>query len=1097
MCEDTDGDGRADRFTVFAEKLSIPTSLMFSHGGVIVFNGTQTIYLKDDDGDDVADTREVLFERWSQGDTHGGPSNMQYGLDNWIWAMQGYNFSRLTVGGETHSFRQGFLRFRPDASRLEFIRSTDNNTWGFGMSEEGIVFGSTANRNPSVYMPIPNRYYESVRGWAPSLRLRTIADTHRFRPVTEKVRQVDHHDGYTAGAGHALYTARRYPQEYWNRTAFVCGPTGHLVGTFVLRREASDFSSSNPFNLLASHDEWTAPIMAEVGPDGNVWVIDWYNYIVQHNPTPAGFRTGKGAAYESDLRDKKHGRIYRIVYGKEDEPRRFSLGGAGPEKLVAALAHDNMFWRQHAQRLLVERGKRDVLPALYALASRETVDAIGLNVGAIHALWTIHGLGALDGSDPRATAVAYAALKHRSAGVRRNAVQVLPPTLESVEALLAAGSSRDRDAQVRLMALLALADLPPTEEAGRAIVAALSDPTNADDRWITDAATCAAAKNNQYYLQAVATSRRPAEKLVTVSSIVAEHYGRGAPVESVGAVIASLADADTRVAGAVVEGLAKGWPADRRPRVDERLEERLGRVIERLPAEARAPLIKLASTWGSTKFEKYAAEVVRSLTERIEDESLDGEVRLAAARELVAYRSGDDDVVQTLLELVTPRVSPDFAGGVLRALEKSTAPKAAELIADRLPAFTPAVRTAGVSVLLSRAPWTRTLLAHAVQGKIRLTELALDQRQTLTNHGDPGIRRQARDLLREGGALPNPDRQKVLDKLLPLAKEEGNAAAGKLVFKKVCASCHVHGEEGQRIGPDLTGMAVHSREELLTEIIDPNRSVEGNFRVYAVVTSDGLVLNGLLASESRTSIELFDSEGKKRTILRQDIIQLDASSMSLMPEGFEKQLTRQEIRDLLAFLTERGKYVPLTLDKVATAVSTVGMFASPDSRVERLVFDDWGPKTVEGVPFQLVDPQGDRVPNVVLLHGPQGRLPPRMPRSVSLKCNSPLKAIHLLGGVSGWGHPYGEEGSVSMIVRLHYEDGQIEDHELKNGEHFADYIRRVDVPGSRFAFNLRGRQLRYLAVSPRRTASIELIEFVKGNDDTAPILMAVTAEILE
>src|SRR5262249_59334446 len=171
-------------------------------------------------------------------------------------------------------------------------------------------------------------------GWGPWLMLRTIADTSGSNPITDKVRQVDQHGGYTAAAGHALYTARNYPKEYWNRTAFVAEPTGHLVGTFVLRREGSHFRSHNPFNLMASDDEWTAPIMAEVGPDGNVWVIDWYNYIVQHNPTPQGFKTGRGAAYETDLRDKKHGRIYRVVYEHARPRAAFSLKGATPQKLV-------------------------------------------------------------------------------------------------------------------------------------------------------------------------------------------------------------------------------------------------------------------------------------------------------------------------------------------------------------------------------------------------------------------------------------------------------------------------------------------------------------------------------------------------------------------------------------------------------------------------------------------------------------------------------------------------------------------------------------------------------------------------------------------
>ena len=155
------------------------------------------------------------------------------------------------------------------------------------------------------------------------------------------------------------------------------------------------------------------------------------------------------------------------------------------------------------------------------------------------------------------------------------------------------------------------------------------------------------------------------------------------------------------------------------------------------------------------------------------------------------------------------------------------------------------------------------------------------------------------------------------------------------------------------------------------------------------------------------------------------------------------------------------------------------------------VFPDWSPKQVEGVPFLLVDPQNGRVPNVVMLRGPNGRIPPQMPRSVRLPVRSAATAIHLLGGVAGWGFPFGEEGSVSMIVRLHYADEQTEDHKPINGEHFADYIRRVDVPGSKFAFDLRGRQIRYLAVEPKRAEPIAKIELVKGEDRTAPVVMAV------
>jgi len=178
--------------------------------------------------DDVADVRKTLFTGWYTNDTHAGPSNLRYGLDNWIWGMVGYAGFVGEIGGSRFSFRQGFYRFKPDGSQMEFIRNTSNNSWGVGISEEGNIFGSTANGNPSMHMPIPNRYYESVRGWSSSV-LGMISESARMYPITDKVRQVDHHGNFTAGAGHALYTARTYPHEYWNRTAFVTEPTGHCV----------------------------------------------------------------------------------------------------------------------------------------------------------------------------------------------------------------------------------------------------------------------------------------------------------------------------------------------------------------------------------------------------------------------------------------------------------------------------------------------------------------------------------------------------------------------------------------------------------------------------------------------------------------------------------------------------------------------------------------------------------------------------------------------------------------------------------------------------------------------------------------------------
>ena len=1100
VCEDTDRDGLADHFTLFAEGLSIPTSIAFHRGGIVVQNGVETLYLKDTDGDGRADYRKTLIEGWSLGDTHGGVSNFQYGLDNWIWAMQGYNDSQPTYAGKkSQSFRMGFFRFRlsqsdpPEVEELEFVRSTNNNTWGLGVSEEGIIFGSTANRNPSVYMPIANRHYERVRGWSPR-QLGTIADTHLFRPITKAVRQVDQHGGYTAGAGHALYTARSWPRTWWNRAAFVCGPTGHLVGVFDLRRAGADFRSTSPTNLIASDDQWTAPIMAEVGPDGQVWVLDWYNYIVQHNPTPQGFRTGKGNAYESDLRDKKHGRVYRVVYGKGDDRGWPNLSSNAASEWIAALKHPTMLWRRHAQRLLVEQQDRSesVVQGLLELVSDPATDEIGLNVGAIHALHTLHGLDLLSRPEGPAYQAAVEALEHPSSGVRRNAVAVLPPSTASAAAILSNNLLVDPDPQVRLAATLALSECPPLEEAGVAV--ARHFPQWSSDRWLRDALTCAAATHATGFLEGLAQSPTD-QATLEAAAIVGEHLARSEPsAKEIEAVLIRLAKCKGDAAAAVVRGLARGWRPESRLKLSEPANDALVNVLERLPAGAQSQLVKLANAMGSDRLAEYAKRI-RSELGRVLRESEDAAEQQAAASQMIALDPDNEASIEMIVDTISPGISPALADSLIEALADANAELVGAQLAALGPNLTPELRRKTIQVMLRRPASTQSLLQAIEQGRYAASDLRLDQKQALAAHPVAAIRERSRKLMSGSGGLPNPDREKVLQAHLALVARRGDPTTGKEIFKKHCAKCHRHRGEGADIGPDLTGMAVHPKTELLTHILDPSRSVEGNFRAYSVITTDGRVLTGMLASETRTSIELVDVEAKRHAIPRTDIDELMGSRKSVMPEGFEKQIKPAEFVDLLEFLTDKGKFVPLDLRKVASAVSTRGMFYSLENRGETIVFSDWKPKTFRGVPFQLTDPRDDRNANVVLLHSPNGAVTQTMPKQVELPANTSFQSLHLLSGVSGWGHPLGEKGSTSMIVRFHYENGEIEDHPLRNGIEFADYIRRIDVPASEFAFGVRGRQVRYLQVRPKRPGdTVSTIQFIKGADRTAPLVIAATLE---
>lgn len=524
ILEDTDGDGRADKFTIFAEDLNIPTSMVFANGGVIVSMAPDIVFLKDTDGDDVADVKEVLMTGWGKNDTHAGPSNLQYGFDNKIWGVLGYSGFNGTIDGKTWRFPQGVYHFDPDGKNFEYLASTSNNTWGLGFTEDNHVFISTANNTHAAYYSIPAKYLQrplpkAPEGQAPPFEIQPVQkidghyDAHAMTP---NLRQVDVVGGFTSAAGIKFYTARDYPQEYWNRIAFVSEPTIRLTHNAIIEPQGAGFMEKDGWNLLASADEWFGPVHAEVGPDGAVWIADWYNFIIQHNvfverQAPSRMVLpfedqphGQGNAFESDLRDTNHGRIYRVVYKNAKPYKPMQLSKDDTKGLVEALKNDNMFWRMTAQRLLVESGNKGVANDLYAIVKNLEVDEIGLNSPAVHALWTLHGLGLLDGSNQEALQVAFQALRHPAAGVRKAAVEVLPKIEASVLAIRGNDLTKDANLNVRMHAFLALAEMPSSATVGEMLYEASLAPENAQDDWLTKALFAAATQHEEAFLAASA-----------------------------------------------------------------------------------------------------------------------------------------------------------------------------------------------------------------------------------------------------------------------------------------------------------------------------------------------------------------------------------------------------------------------------------------------------------------------------------------------------------------------------------------------------------------------------------------------------------------
>jgi putative membrane-bound dehydrogenase-like protein len=463
ICEDTDGDGKADKFTVFADKLNLATALVFVNGGIIVSEARQMLFFKDTNGDDKPDVRQPLLPGWGVGDTHAMQSNLARGFDNWLYGAVGYSNFRGKVGGKDLQFGQGVFRFKADGSAMEFLYQFNNNTWGFGQNAAGDTFGSTANGNPSFYGYLPahilNPTQMNARGRRNGFRspdstdpnaapaqvrrissARSMAGGMRMHPNTPNVRMVDNFGGYTAAAGHAFMVSDALPARLQGK-ALVTEPTAKLIGIMDIEQDGGGYKANDGFNLLASTDEWMSPIFADVGPDGAVWLIDFYSFIIQHNPTPnvrtAGIdaTTGQGGAYmtKDNLRDQVHGRIYRAVW--KDGPRSAikSLAGAKPAELVPALDSGNQFWALTAQRLVVDNKVTDAAPAL-----KKRVTSVSGGKGAIHALWALEGIGALDKDTHQK------ALLDKDPAVRRNAIRALPANEDGRQLFFSSGVIQTR-----------------------------------------------------------------------------------------------------------------------------------------------------------------------------------------------------------------------------------------------------------------------------------------------------------------------------------------------------------------------------------------------------------------------------------------------------------------------------------------------------------------------------------------------------------------------------------------------------------------------------------------------------------------------------
>jgi putative heme-binding domain-containing protein len=457
--------------------------------------------------------------------------------------------------------------------------------------------------------------------------------------------------------------------------------------------------------------------------------------------------------------------------------------------------------------------------------------------------------------------------------------------------------------------LLALAEVPAQPAAGQALLSLLQADASPKDRWLTEAATAAAARHDASFLQAAVAHRSKAisPSVSQVVRTVTAHYASRAPVDSIVPTLVALDGTPPEIALPLLDGLVAGWPANPAPRLTATEADGLRGLGLRLAEDARASLMALLERWDRKDvLADQRATTATALRARVTDPTLADDQRLASARRWMAIEDSPE-TARTVLAQLTPQSAPAVSAGLLAAVGASRRPDTAETLLASWPRLTPGARRSAISVLLRRPEWANALLQAVEQRRLDRSDLAWDHWAQLREHPDKSLATRAAELEgRRSAASGSPEMEATIQRLLPVARQTGDPERGRLLFETTCQVCHALNGKGARIGPDLTGMGSRPKADLLVEILDPNRSVEANYRLWTLVTKSGDTFAGRLDTETTTSVELLDTTGQKHAVQRSNIASLEASNLSLMPSGFD-QLPAADLANLLEYLARSVK----------------------------------------------------------------------------------------------------------------------------------------------------------------------------------------------
>jgi putative membrane-bound dehydrogenase-like protein len=909
--EDTKGIGVADKVTTFAEGLNLATGIAVGYGGVFVGEAPYLLFLEDTKGTGKADKRTVLLDGFGYQDTHETLNSFIWGPDGWLYGCHGvFTHSKVGKPGTPEKDRvplnAGIWRYHPKTQKFEVFAEGTSNPWGYDYDENGSGF-LTACVIPHLFHIVPGGLYirQAGQNFNPYAygQIREICDHVHYFGGSSHEGNIDPRR-FAVGGGHAhsgclIYQGGAYPEK-WNGRVFMMNLHGARINTDILKRNGSTYIGSHGEDFLVANDPNFRAIQLRTGPDGSIYMTDWYDPQICHNPDP-------------NIWDRDTGRIYKVVYkgankasGGREPPDDLSKRSSA--ELVEMLKDTNSWWWRQALLILQERGDKSVAPKL-----KEMVRKRDDHRHALRALWALNNIGAFDEDFGREM------LGHSNSWVRAWAVRLLgqldrelnEKTWEELRKL----ASKDSRPDVRLQLASSCqrwTKLPRKKGEKWKCFPILyhliyrdedaKDPVLPFMDWVAFEPHTATWDAHPFM--------DPVEVLVSGGGLLKEEHPvvryhivprmlrrwASDPEHLNYAMIFPKFAQDPKACAAYLDGLLEALKG-RRLDSDEwaRNRDELNKQFKNNP-EVLHRVWLVGIHFGDEP-------AVAAMEKDALDTKLDRDRRVEAVQALGLARLAKS--MDPLLKLATTDKVVEIKREALRALAAFDSDKIPAALLAEWSKLPPDQRTDVVGMLCGRKKWAGALLDVLKKGTLTKQDLSENDVRRIIAHNDAELTKKVEAIW---GKLRERTPEKVEEAIAKLrgqlAEHPGDRKTGAMVFEKNCMVCHKLRGQGHEVGPDLTGANRRDIEYLLINIIDPNRVVGRDYYTATVVDKSGRTLSGLLAEDTPQRVVLKGENAKLTVIPRNEIEAFQVDERSLMPEGLPEKMSEKDFRDLIAYLIE-------------------------------------------------------------------------------------------------------------------------------------------------------------------------------------------------